>query len=326
MKSKAIAGIVIACVAVAGLVGYLMMRGPGFTLVKIDAAPEKGFHWPYYLAIPNGPANSTLFVETNNTGFCSDDLSVHDEEARKFMGERMRSDLWTHNPFGHLRIGSLNCPILMPIFPRPDAYLTIYTHALDRDALTTNLEGLVRLDLQLLAMVEDARKRLADQGLYTDEKFFIWGFSASGMFANRMCVLHPERIKAAAIGSPGGWPIAPVASWKGQVLRYPVGVADLQELVGAPFDLATFKTVPLFLFLGDQDTNDSVPCEDSYEPEDCDLVFSLFGETPVQRWPKAEQIYKSVGCNCTFRLYPGVGHTTPSQIGEDIIQFFKANL
>jgi len=146
------------------------------------------------------------------------------------------------------------------------------------------------------------------------------------MFANRFCVLHPDRIKAAAIGSPGGWPIAPVASWEGQTLRYHVGVSDVTDLVGAPFDLATFKTVPLFLFLGDQDTNDSVPYTDGYEPQDHALVDSLFGETPVARWPKAEQIYDSVGCNCTFRLYPGVGHTVSPDMRRDIIQFFAAHL
>jgi len=305
---------VLASFALTGCGGGGGGDGGGFTLVKIDAAPDKGFDWPYYLAMPNGSANSTLIVEPNNTGSGSDDPSVHDQAAR-MLAEREIS-------FAQ----ALDCPLLVPTFPRPQTNWQVYTHALDRDTLTTTLEGLVRLDLQLLAIVEDARTRLADRGTYTDEKFFIKGFSASGMFANRFCVLHPDRIKAAAIGSPGGWPIAPVASWEGRALRYHVGVADVQDLVGAPFDLATFKTVPLFLFMGDQDTNDSVPYADGYEPQDRDLVNTLFGVTPVERWPKAEQIYESVGCNCTFRLYEGVGHTISGEMQRDIVQFFAANL
>ena len=303
--------------------GTYSMTVSVFTLVKIDAAPDKGFNWPYYLAIPYGPANSTLIVETNNTGFPSDDQSVHDEAARELAEGRI--DYF---------VEALNCPLLVPTFPRPyrlshDTLTTrdfeFYTHCFSRNTLTTTLEGLVRLDRQLLAMVEDARGRLADQGLYTDEKFFIMGFSGSGIFANRFCVLHPGRIKAAAMGGID-WPIAPVASWEGQVLRYHVGVADLQGLVGAPFDLETFKNIPLFFFRGDQDTNDSVTKIEAYEPQDRNLVISLFGETPIQRWPIAEQIYKSVGCGCTFKLYPGVGHTYSDEMIEDVIQFFKANL
>jgi hypothetical protein len=39
------------------------------------------------------------------------------------------------------------------------------------------------------------------------------GFSASGAFTNRFTLLHPEMIKAASIGAPGGWPIVPTATW-----------------------------------------------------------------------------------------------------------------
>ena len=47
------------------------------------------------------------------------------------------------------------------------------------------------------------------------------------MFANRFIALHPEKVRAATIGAPGGWPISPVTEYKGVELYYPIGIADL---------------------------------------------------------------------------------------------------
>ncbi|HML49272.1 MAG TPA: hypothetical protein PKE04_21240, partial [Clostridia bacterium] len=50
--------------------------------------------------------------------------------------------------------------------------------------------------------------------------------------ANRFALLHPDRVRAAAIGSPGGWPVAPVAQAEGNDLPYPIGIADVAQLTG----------------------------------------------------------------------------------------------
>ncbi len=68
------------------------------------------------------------------------------------------------------------------------------------------------------------------------------------MFVNRFTFLHPDRVRAAAIGSPGGWPIAPVEKYKDKTLRYPIGVADLKTVAGKQLDLITLRKVPLFIF------------------------------------------------------------------------------
>ena len=103
-------------------------------------------------------------------------------------------------------------------------------------------------------------------------------------------------------------------------MRYPIGVCDVEELTGDPFDVESFRQVPLFFFVGDQDTNDSVPYSDGYEDADEALIFELFGETPVERWPIAERIYESVNADAEFHLYPGVGHR-PMAFG-DTVEFF----
>jgi dienelactone hydrolase len=285
--------------------------------VRVEANPARGFFYPYYfyvppeLSSPEAPNTvHTFFVAPNNSGQTSDDFSVHDNDARKRMS-------MSGSVASFLKVG-----VLVPAFPRPRTDWRIYTHALDRDSMLTDKRGYARLDLQLIAMIDDARERLAKQGMRFDKRIFINGFSAQGMFANRFTFLHPDRVKAAAIGSPGGWPMAPVAEYQQKSLRYPIGTADLTTVAGHKLDLKTLRKVPLFIFLGDEDTNDSVPFDDSYDEVDRDLIYPLFGKTPVERWSISQQLYKDAGLNAEFKLYPGVKHTVNEQMRNDIRAFF----
>jgi dienelactone hydrolase len=175
-------------------------------------------------------------------------------------------------------------------------------------------------------MIDDARARLSREKLKFDKRVLVLGFSASGMFANRFTFLHPKRIKAAVIGSPGGWPIAPVASFKEKTLRYPIGIDDFKSVSGEKFDLNNLRKVPLFMFLGDQDDNDSVIFRDSYEKEDEDLIISLFGKMPVERWDDSKKLYQDKKLNAEFRLYPNVKHAVTKEMFDDIFAFFSKHI
>ena len=289
------------------------------TSTTLTAKPtrESGFSWPYYLYIPpTAEAKAAegkvlhILVSTNNTGRTTDEYLEHETAALRLVAT-------VAAPGYHL-----GCPCLVPVFPRPVAHDSIYTHALDRDCLTTDIDGLERLDLQLIAMIEDAGARLRERGWKVADRVLIAGFSASGMFANRFTVLHPERVLAAAIGAPGGWPIAPVRQWQGHVLPYPVGVSDLSDLVGFEFREEVYRKVPHFFFMGGKDENDSVVYLDGYSESDQRLVFDLFGEAPGERWYTAEKIYRFMGARAEFRLYPGSGHEVSDRMNEDVGRFF----
>ena len=175
-------------------------------------------------------------------------------------------------------------------------------------------------------MIEAARKivlQKESKSLY--EKIFLFGFSASAMFVNRFTFIHPERVAAVALGAPGGWPLAPVKVHKGKKLNYPVGIGDLEDLVGTPIDLKKVSSVPMLLFLGAKDENDSVVYRDSYTKADETLIFSLFGKKPAARWPSAEKLYKEAGLNAKFKLYPDIGHQTSKEVHEDVVQFFLSH-
>jgi dienelactone hydrolase len=288
-------------------------------IIKIEAQPAKGFAYPYYLYVPkamraaakDGKKTRMILVIPNNAGKLSDDFTVHEEDVkRKFKPNAQIAD-------------RLGVALLTPVFPRPQTEWKIYTHALDRDAMTTAKKEFARFDLQLIAMIDDARSRLAKEKLKFDKRVFMIGFSASGMFANRFTFLHPKRIKAAVVGSPGGWAIVPVASFKERTLRYPVGTDDFKAISGDKFDLKNLRKVPLFMFLGERDENDSVIFRDSYEKEDEELIFALFGKTPVERWSVSKKLYLDNKLNAEFRLYPNVAHTVTKEMSNDIFAFFS---
>jgi len=297
--------------------GFCADRLPTSTTITAKPAEGSGFSWPYYLYIPPTAEDKAaagdilhLLISTNNTGRTTDDYIEHETAAMKLIS-------MVATP-GY----QLGCPCLVPVFPRPATQDSIYTHALDRDCLTTGVDGLERLDLQLIAMIEDARSRLKDRGWKVSHKVLIAGFSASGMFANRFTILHPDHVLAAAVGAPGGWPIAPVKQWQGYALPYPVGVDDLAALADQDFKEKAYREVPHFFFMGGKDENDSVVFRDGYRERDEALVLDLFGATPRERWYIAEKIYEFMGARAEFRLYPDAGHEISERMNEDMSRFF----
>jgi hypothetical protein len=293
-----------------------------FKVIKFPANPAKGFYWPYYLSYPNGLGqNVRLLVQPNNSSTVSDDPAFHDQEAY----ELIRSTSWF--------AVNLGVPFLVPTFPRPQTFQVpegggLYTHALDRYSLwlPTVPENLRRVDLQLMAMINDARDRLAETGRAMDEKILIMGFSGSGAFSIRFTTLHPEIVKAVSPGAPGGWPTAPINDWEGITLRYPIGVADVEELTGQPFNLNAFRKVAKYIYAGDQDVNNALDVRDMPQ-EDKDKICALLTCGPykiVNRWPIAQQMYKSAGVQGHFVIYPGAGHFYTPQMWDDRLTFFRS--
>jgi pimeloyl-ACP methyl ester carboxylesterase len=309
------AGVLLALVALAGAV----LLGPYAMRVQHFAAdPRAGYHSDFYLylspgakAIAERGGTVTVLVQPNNSGTNSDDPSVH------------RKDAWWTG-FGRSKVAdALGVALLVPAFPRPAVDWKVYTHALDRDVLTTTRPDLARLDLQLLAMLDHARASLEADGVVTDSRVLMQGFSASGMFANRFTALHPDRVKATAAGSPGGWPIAPLAEWKGEKLLYPAGVADLEQLTGKRFDARTFRAVPQLLVMGALDDNDSLDFEDGWDKPAAAQIDRLFGSDPQARWEGAKQTYSGTATH--FLRVPGIGHDR-AKLQEHTTRFFAAVL
>jgi hypothetical protein len=280
-------------------------------LREIPANPAKGFSWPYYLYIPATIKDPTvLFVQPNNTGAVNDDPAVHNASAKTLI---QGTQYWADE---------LGSPYLIPTFPRPASLPVGYTHALDRDVLLAAVPDYVRIDLQLIAMIDDARSILSSYGIEVSPKVFMAGMSASGSFVSRFTLLHPDRIKAASIGAPGFGPIAPVSSWNGQDLPYPEGIADLNSLVQSSFDSAAFQSVPLQLYVGDEDQNVD-PWWNPSDPTVARVIAAFGGRHLYSRWPRYEAAYFSVTSLAQFVVFPAMGHQWPQW--SYIRQFFENN-
>jgi len=287
--------------------------------VKVEANPKNNFYWPYYIYVPDSASinniDFTFLVLPNNTGKVNDSLSVHEARALKTLNN------------GKEIAAKLNLIVIVPVFPRSETTWKEYTHALDRDVMLSKNDSTKRLDLQLLSMISDARMKVSLSDLKVREKIIMMGFSASGMFVNRFALIHPDIVAAAAVGSPGGWPIVPVSKYNNAELNYPVGINDFKTITGGPFNKEEFAKAKIRFFLGDQDDNDSVPFDDSYDDPERKTIMDNFGANLQERWKIATSIYEKEGfTNCSFVIYPGVGHSLNNKIFADLSVFFEAAL
>jgi hypothetical protein len=287
------------------------------SLLIISKNPDKGFHNDYLLFIPKGTRlNSPTFllVEPNNTGRLSDSIELHKEHA---------ISLATLSSVGNNVSTYLSIPLLVPVFPRPASEPLIYTHALDRDVMLEESPELKRLDLQLIKMIEDAREVLTTMNIPVDPRIFMNGFSASGTFTNRFSFLHPEKIKALAIGGFNGKLMLPLSELKGSKLNYPVGLQDFSKLFGKTFDSAAYKSIPQLIYMGKLDDNDAVQFDDAYSVTERKIINSKIGKTVQERYLQCQKIYQDNNITPIFKTYEEVGHWTTTAVNLEVIRFFQ---
>jgi hypothetical protein len=296
-------------------------KPPKGELTFTEASPGQGFNYPYFLFIPEDTPTDkelTMIVEPNNSGFANDDITAHIEKAKRIAS----LDFY----IGNYVATRMNCPLLVPVFPRPESEWKIYTHALDRDVVLQKGTPLERIDIQLIKMIEDAGKILCQNGYRVDDQVFIAGFSASGTFANRFTAIHPRKVKAIAAGGINGLLILPVDSLDGEILNYPIGTNDFKKLFGEDFDKEAFLATPQFLFMGELDDNDAIPYEDGYEPQERELVYRLIGEEMhPTRWENCMRLYRNEGANTNMKTFVGIGHEQPETVKKEILNFFVSN-
>lgn len=292
------------------------------TLLRVEASPAKGFHYAYFLLVPQRTPKLTmlsLLVEPNNTGTANDTLAVHEQRAREMVAG-------PHGCLGRYLARELAIPLLMPVFPRPAQQLELYTHALDRDALQAQ-GTLRRMDLQLLAMMDDAAARLQAMQITIRPQALFNGFSASGSFVNRFALLHPDRVRAVAGGGLNGILMLPVREVRGVTLKYPLGVADFAKMTGAPFQGEQYRQVPQFFYMGALDHNDASLYADAYSKQERRIIHRYWGEKmQPDRWAFCQRLYQEQQVRAVFTTYPDIGHETDRKVFADLKLFFEKYL
>ena len=290
------------------------------SILVIAKNPGKGFYNDYILFIPKGtPVNKKIFllVEPNNTGKITDSIAIHKQYA---------IDLASVSSVGNNVSTELKTPLLVPVFPRPASQPLLYTHALDRDAMLEKTPELKRLDLQLLEMINDARDVLLTMGILVEPKFFMNGFSASASFTNRFSFMHPDQIKALAIGGFNGELMLPQNKINGVKLNYPIGTNDFLKITGGSFNIEAYRQIPQLIYMGKLDENDAVQFDDAYNDKERKIINDNIGRKVQERYLVCQTIYLKEGIHAIFKTHENVGHWTTSAMNLEVIKFFLSQM
>jgi hypothetical protein len=235
-------------------------------------------------------------------------------------------DLASVSSVGNNISTELGIPLLVPVFPRPASLPYTYTHALDRDVMLENSSELKRLDLQLLEMINDAKTVLASMHILVGPQVFMNGFSASATFTNRFSFIHPEIIKALAIGGFNGELMLPQNEINRIKIDYPIGINDFHKLFGRNFDYDAYKLIPQYIYMGKLDDNDAVQYDDAYNENERAIINDNIGKTVQARYLECQKIYKEHHITPTFKSYEEIGHWTTSNMNLDVIKFFFSQM
>ncbi len=302
----------------------------GNRIIEITAKPSKGFNYPYLLLIPSGTMENTskkfMVVEPNNSEIASDALTYH-EDLAKMVAHAY--GCITSGAGGFETATALKTPLLVPVLPRPQTdFETIYPQFLNRGALLTQDKDMKRIDLQLVAMIKDAQQLLKTKGITVEQKVFMAGFSSSAKFTQRFATLQPDMVKAICVGGIAGSTILPIKEYKGEKLKFPVGINDIKEITGKEFNSTSYKKIAQYQYMGQFDSNDATHFPDCFEEQDAQQIWRLFGQNQMpDRWIKTQEILKNQGYDKTmqFHTYRKIGHNLSENIFSDIVEFFKAN-
>ena len=191
-----------------------------------------------------------------------------------------------------------DCIILAPLFP---------CNTFGRDDLENykyiECNG-VRYDHVLLSMVDEVRARYR----LRDERFLMFGFSGGGHFSHRFFYLHPQRLKAVAIGAPG------IVTLLDERYDFWVGVRDLAARFGTHLDLEAMRRVRVQLVIGG---NDSETWE--IELDENDEIWRPGAEMTARldrqgRMRLLRESFERHGLAVTHTVVPGVEHETAGVI------------
>lgn len=290
---------------------------------RIDANPEAGFHSPYFLYTPETPDSATESVNDSQTRpllvqiMPWGDFEERVESARDaIQGGVMRADV-------------MNCPAL--VAPLPNGPESGFRSPEEPQDIDPRHE---RVDLQLLAMIEDAKSRLNGGTFTVADQFHFAGGSSSGYFIDAFAALHPEHVEVFSSGA-NGFAFLPLEKLTEDIpthgdpdhetTPWPIGAGNLDERIGEEFNRKAWMKIDQFRWIGAEDQDPENPDEYIHKAfrgsdEIDELIEDIFGTLQVDhRFETSRKIYDHLGVPATFTVFEGVGHVPD---GEHFGQIF----
>lgn len=144
-----------------------------------------------------------------------------------------------------------DAPVVVPIIPSMPG--KPYYQQLSRECFDNrNSKSLdYRPDLQVKKIILDAKEQISKKAnVNVDDRVFLNGYSASGVFAQRFALLHPRLVKAVCIGGASGSIPVPASN-----IEYPIGIKDYANLTHKDFDLSAYRDINFNYYVGSLETN-----------------------------------------------------------------------
>ncbi len=207
---------------------------------------------------------------------------------------------------------NLNSTILMPLLPRDSKNKKYPQFKMDSQILTQETMNLVDgIEPDLIYLRPDLEiKKIIDLEFGINRKYIAGGISAGANMANRYSLLNPVNIQAITLLSAGDF-IYPVKELNGVSLNYPFGLADVDNLESIKIDIEKYKTIPQYIFVGENDLdpeNDPLPYELNNNIDNIEKFRNLFGANQVERTINYTEFLKSKGFNVTLSIGYDLSH------------------
>ena len=225
---------------------------------------------------------------------------------------------------------NFNVPILVPILPSVSSKKPYYQQ-LSRECFDLSKDNpYYRLDLQVVNIVQEAKQHLSSR-VNLDDKIFLNGYSASGVFAERFALLHPEMIEMACIGGASGSIPVPTDQ-----LEYPLGIKDYALITGKEFDMESYTQIKLRYYVGEledkrktseryDEEGKAAPMHDmsyfdrSVPPLVGSRQRALFGKNLLERSQRQMELLQDMGLDATQEIIVGRSHNNQSGLGVNEI-------
>jgi predicted esterase len=161
---------------------------------------------------------------------------------------------------------------------------------------------------RLLSLIDQFEGQLANQGIQPDDDLFVYGFSRGGQLAHRFTFFYPDRVAGVASLSAGSYTLPRPE------LRFPFGVADLQDYAGHPFDPQGLLGKPFWVGVGSADTDaEQVPRR--FDP--------FIGPTRLERANRFSDALQQAGANVQLNVFSGAGHDETALMRQRACAFFS---
>lgn len=207
--------------------------------INIDMYICEAGEGKYIMAIPeNMQDNAEMFVETFNSG--GRQKADYQENVKEAMAENGNAIEKT------ILDAITDFPVVLPIVPD-------ILGLPDFQQLSLESVRDFKIHEKVLRCIEDAKTKIEEvTSKKVQDKIFLHGYSASGVFAQRFALIYPELVNRCLIGGAAGTIPVPTAE-----IKYPIGIADYEELFGKKFDIEAYKKIQFGYYVGEKEELDT---------------------------------------------------------------------